>query len=521
MPRTPALASLLATGLLLAPAPPAARAQDLASFEQHMTIHVLKNGWTFLILQRSGTPTFSFITMADVGSAQEVPGITGLAHMFEHMAFMGSTTVGTRDYASEKKALGATEAAYQAYQAARLAPRPDPAEVEKLLTDFKTRQTEAARFVVADEYSDVIAREGGVHLNAYTTTDVTGYNYSLPVNKLELFCFLESERFLHPVFRQFYEQRDVVQEERRLTVDSQPLGRLLEQTLGVAFLAHSYRHPVVGYMSDLQSFTATDAELFFDQYYGPSNLITAIVGAVDPVAVVPLLDKYFGRIPERPKPTSLRTVEPPAIAAREVVLEDRSQPVYLEGYMRPAFNSPDDAAYNAMDHVLSGGNSSRLYRALVRDRKIATVVGSASEFPGRKYPHLWGIYVSTAPGATNAEVQAVVRAEIERLRREDVSERELARFRRRTRANLLQVIETDIGLAIRLADYQRLYGDWRELFRSLERSDRVTPADVRRVALKALRPANRVVARIEKLADPEPAATPTISAAPAKKEGTR
>jgi len=475
---------------------PCAFPQDLASFESRTTVHTLRNGWTFVIVERPVAPVFSFSTYVDVGSAQEVPGITGLAHMFEHMAFKGTPNIGTRNYAAEKEVLDQVEAAYQAYLAERLSPKPDPQKLEQLQAAFKKKQEEAAQYVVQNEFADVIDREGGTGLNAGTGADSTAYFYSLPVNKFELFAYLESERFLHPVFREFYTERDVVQEERRLRTESQPIGRLVEQFVATAFIAHPYQQPVVGYMSDLQSFSKTDAEAFYRKYYVPSNLATAIVGAVKPKEIIPILEKYFGRIPAGPRPGELRTVEPPQTAEKTVTLKEQAQPFYLEGYHKPGVTHPDQVVYNAIDDVLSRGRTSRLYRSLVRDKKIALTVQSFSSFPGIKYPNLWAVYAMPARGVTNEQVRDAIRAEIDRIKKEDVSDEELTRFKTRERADVLRSLDDNMGLAGQLATYQVVFGDWRELFRSLERVEKVTKADIRRVANASFVDANRTVGMI-------------------------
>jgi predicted Zn-dependent peptidase len=480
---------------LLALALPVA-GQDLKSFEERTTVHKLANGWTFILVERPVAPVFSFCTLADVGSAQEVPGITGLAHMFEHMAFKGSPRIGTKDWPSEQKALAALEAAYQAWQAERLSPKPDPKKVEQLLADFKARQTEAAKFIDETSFDTLLSREGATGLNAQTGADETRYYYSLPSNKIELFAFLESERFLHPVFREFYQERDVVQEERRMD-ESSPFGRLFEQFQVVAFQAHPYQHPTIGDMSDLQSFTMTDAEEFFRLHYGPSNLITAIVGDIKAKDVIPVLEKYFGRIPARPSAPPLRTVEPPQQAEKTVVLEDPAQPLYLEAYHKPANNGPDQPIYDAIDDILSRGRTSRLYRTLVRDRKLAVDVSSFSGYPGEKYPNLWAVLVVPAYGVSNGQVQTALRSEIDRLKSEDVTDDELARFKTRAKADLLRGLRSNQGLANNLVTNQRLYGDWRELFRYLDRLDKVSKADIRRVAGETFLRTNRTVGMIE------------------------
>src|SRR6476661_8721616 len=219
-----------ALALLLLTLAAAASAQDLKSFEAKTKVHVLQNGWTFIIVERPVAPVFSFATVADVGAAQEVPGITGLAHMFEHMAFKGTSRIGTTDYASEKKVLKKIDDAYHAYDTERhKVGGPNPEKLKELEKVWKDAQEEADKYIVKNEFGEIIDREGGVGLNAGTSSDSTVYFYSLPANKLELWAYLESERFLDPVFREFYKERDVVMEERRLRTDSQPIGRLLEQ----------------------------------------------------------------------------------------------------------------------------------------------------------------------------------------------------------------------------------------------------------------------------------------------------
>jgi predicted Zn-dependent peptidase len=500
-----AVLAVLAAGAVWAVAPAPAPAQDLADFERRTTVHRLANGWTFILVERPVAPVFSFATLVNVGAAQEVPGITGLAHMFEHMAFKGTPNFGTTDAAAEKAALQEMEAAYQAYQAERLAPEPDPERREELLQAFRRKQAAAGEFVVANEFDEILQRNGGVGINAFTNNDFTGYFYALPANKVELFCYLESERFLHPVFREYYQERDVVQEERRLRTESQPIGRLLEQFQATAFVAHPYKQPVVGHMSDLQSITITDAQDFFDRYYVPANMVTAIVGDIDPATLVPMLETYFGRIPAGREPEPLRTVEPEQIAEKTVVIDDPSQPVYIEGYHMTAQTHADQPVWDAIDDILSSGRTSRLYRSLVRDKRIAANAGSFSQLPGSKYPTLWVAWAFPSPNSSNEEVQEAIRAEIARIQEEDVTDEELERFKTRAKAGLLRSLRSNSGLASNLTQYQTLYGDWRELFRYVDRIEAVTKADIRRVVGETLVASNRTVGMIV-TADEFPAA---------------
>jgi predicted Zn-dependent peptidase len=479
-----------------------ALAQDLGSFEKNVTQHTLKNGWTFLLVERPVAPVFSFITRVNVGSAQERAGETGLAHMFEHMAFKGTPRIGTKNYQAEKIALEALEESYQAYQLEKFSRKADPEKVKSLYDTFKQRQREASQYVIKNEFGDIIEREGGVALNAFTGADVTGYFYSLPANKVELFAYLESERFLHPVFREFYEERDVVMEERRLRTESQPFGRLLEQFVATSFMAHPYHHPVIGYASDIQTYTLTDAKRFYETQYVPTNMVTAIVGDIEPKMVIPLLEKYFGRIPAGSPPRPIRTVEPASITEKTVILHDPSQPLYIEGYHKPAATHVDQPVYDAIDDILTNGRTSRLFRSLVRDKQIAVSVGAYAAYPGDKYPHLWLAYGVPGRGVSNQTIQQALREEFDKLKTQDVSDEELARFRTRAKAGLLRSLNNNLGLAMHMTDYHMLFGDWRELFRDIRRFDQVTKDDIRRVAKVLFQPTNRIVGMIETVPPP-------------------
>jgi predicted Zn-dependent peptidase len=472
-------------------------AQDIAAFEQRITVRTLDNGLTLLIMERPEAPVFSFFTRVAAGSARDPIGSTGLAHMFEHMAFKGTDKIGTSDYQAELAALEKVEAAYAAYDRERRRLNPDPARLQQLHQAWHGAMAAADRYVIPGEFDEIIQSEGGVGVNAFTSYDETGYFYSMPANRLELWAYLESERYLTPVMREFYKERDVVMEERNMRTESQPIGRLVEQFLGAAFIAHPYRRPAVGWRSDLESFSATDAMEFYRTYYVPSNMMVAVVGDVKAAQALPVLEKYFGRLPKGPEPPPIRTVEPPQRAERTVVIREQTQPFYLEGYHRPNFQSPDDAVYDVISDLLSAGRTSRLYKSLVRDQQIAAVSAGFNGFPGYQYPHLFAFFAVPTPGHTPAQMRAAIHKEIERLKTEDVTDEELQSVKTRARAGLLRGLASNSGLAQNLATYQAMYGDWRELFRNVERMQKVTKEDVRRVAARTFVPENRTVAIIE------------------------
>jgi predicted Zn-dependent peptidase len=483
-------------------------AQDIASFEKRITVKKLDNGLTVLIMERPEAPVFSFYTRVDVGSVQEIPGITGLAHMFEHMAFKGTHEIGSTNWPKEKIALERVEQAYNAYLRENLKEvgRNDK-KVAQLEKAWQDAIADADRYVIPNEFPDVVESQGGVGMNASTDRDETVYYYSFPQNRLQLWAYLESERFLEPVMRQFYKERDVVYEERRMSVDSSPQGRLLEQFLSAAYVAHPYGRPVIGWPSDLRAFSATDAMNFFHKYYVPSNIVVAVVGDVKAAEALPIIEKYFGRLPAAPTPEPLRTKEPPQEALRNVVIHDKSQPLYVEGYHRPDFHDPDDAVYDVLADLLSKGRTSRLYRSLVRDKRIA-LVAQGGTFPGAKYPSLFFFFAAPNQGHTAQEMAGPIHAEIERLKTQDVSDEELQSIKVRAKADLIRGLANDQGLAFQLGEYQALYGDWRELFRQIDNLDKVTKADIRRVANKTFREENRTVAVIETAAPKSSAQAP-------------
>jgi predicted Zn-dependent peptidase len=495
-----ALASFMSATLLLGTR---ASGQDLVFFEKRVTVKKLGNGLTVIICERPEVPVFSFFTHVDAGSTQDPTGQTGLAHMFEHMAFKGTNTIGTKDYAAEKVALDRVERVYAAYIYQRdIRVDRDDAKVKELEKAWLAAVKDANQYVIPEQFSQILEANGAEGMNAFTNYDETGYFYSLPENRLELWAYMESERFLFPVMREFYKERNVVIEERRMRTDSNPIGRLLEEFTTAAFQANQYHRPTIGWMSDLNTFSATDALKFFDEYYVPSNMVVAVVGDVKAQIALPIVEKYFGRLPTHQKPDERTTTEPPQNSERRVVLREATQPLYLEGYHRPDYRDKDDPVYDAITDLMSNGRTSRLYRALVRDKKIASGAAGFSGLPGNKYPHLFAFYAFTMPGHTPEEVAAAIHVEIEHLKNEDVSDEELKMIKTRAKADLLRGLDSNEGLAFQLGLYQSRYDDWRELFRSVDRIDKVTKADIRRVAQQTFIPTNRTVGIIESTPPP-------------------
>ena len=475
-----------------------AGAQDMASFEKRTTVKVLPNGLTLIVCERPEAPVFSYFTLVDAGSADDPGGQSGLAHMFEHMAFKGTHEIGTTNYSAEKVALAKLEIAYTAYDAEyRKRVGQDKAKLERLKKVFDDAQAAAEKYVVPNAFPQIAEENGAEGLNAETSEDQTEYFWNMPSNRLELWAYMESSRIGEPVLREFYKERDVVQEERRMRIDSSPVGRLVEQMLATSYVAHPYGRSGVGWESEISQVTATEAEAFHKKYYVPSNIVIAVVGDLKAATAMPMLERYFGKIPAGPKPEPMTTIEPPQTAEKTVTIKEQTQPTFLEGYHRPDYRDPDDAVYDAISDIFSNGRTSRLYKSLVVDQKIAAFAQGFSGFPGYKFPGLFAFYAVPLRDHKNDEVRDSIHKELEKMKTEDVTDAELEKYKTRTKADKLRGLADNAGLAETLATYQTRYGDWREMFREIAKIDAVTKADIKRVAQKTFVESNRTVAEIE------------------------
>ncbi len=458
-----------------------------------VTEFTLDNGMTFIVLERHQAPVISFMTYVDVGSAYEASGKTGVAHFLEHLAFKGTTRIGTSDYPAEKAVFDQLDRLFDKLQAASAAGR--TAEVTALQSEFDALQQQAATYVRQNEYGQIVERAGGVGLNATTSSDATRYFYSFPSNKLELWMSLESERFLDPVFREFYEEKNVILEERRLRTDNSPVGKMIEVFLETAFPGHPYGRPVIGSEQDLRNLSRKDVQEFFTTFYTPDRITAAIVGDVDPAEVKRLAETYYGRYRTRSRAPDIVATPPVQSSPQEITLNLPTQPWYFEGYQRPAVTDPDDAAYQIMASVLSGGRTSRLYRSLV-EQEIALDVEASNGFPGDRYSNLMLLYAQPAPGHTIEEVASLLDAELQRLKTEPVSAAELERVKTQSRAGILQLLASNQGMVGLLAEYQAKTGSWRNLFEELKAIEAVTAADVQRVAQATFVPEKLTIGRL-------------------------
>ncbi len=463
-----------------------AYAQTFDRIKAAISEHMLPNGMKFIVLERHDAPVVSFHIYADAGAANEHQGITGISHLLEHMAFKGTRIVGTNNFDEEKKLLDQMDILYDEIKRENAKASPDTAALAAKKSQFEDLRVRAKGYVVNNELFDIFLREGDAGINAYTNNDATQYINSLPSNRLEFWMAVSSDRFMNPVFREFYKEKDVVMEERRLSLETQPIGKLIEDFTATAFKAHPYHHSVVGHMSDLESITHQDVKDYFSHYYAPSNLTAAVVGDVKASEVFRLAELYFGRIPSVPKPEGVRTVEPEQWGERRVKVEAESQPILLIGFHRPSVTHPDDAALEAMANIVGQGRSSWLYQDLVKEKKIAVQTGTFNGFPGNKFPNLVAFFAIPSQGHTSEECEKAILGAIEKLKTQSVTPEELTKYKRGTMKGLTDAMKSNGNMAALLTQAEAVHGHWSTLFDELKKVNAVTAEDVQRVARTTL-----------------------------------
>ena len=470
---------------------------SLASFEKSVTEFTLANGMKFIAVERHRVPIVAFDLYVDVGAVDESTGLTGVSHLFEHMAFKGTRTIGTKDYVAEKKAMQTQDEAYTALMAEReKGSGADPSKLKMLEENFQKASQPLEKMSEGDEYSKILERSGAAGLNAATSHDNTQYTMSLPSNKIELWFSMESASFLEPVMREYYKERDVVLEERAMRTESDPSGKLQEEFLHAAFKAFPYGQPVVGHRSEISVLRRAEAEKYFREHYVASAMTAVLVGDLDPKQVKRLAETYFGRLPKRPRPAPIRTVEPAQEGERSVEVEAQAQPLLIVGYHKPSIMDKDRAVFAAISDILGGGRTSWLYESLVKEKKIAVAAEASDGYPGYKYPDLFIVFAVPSAGHTAAEDLKAVEEQINRLKTEKISPQMLEEVKTRTRAAVIRSMRSPEGLAETLAENQALEGDWRQLFKDIDEIGAVTAADIQRVAQKYFEKKNCTVGMI-------------------------
>ena len=465
--------------------------------EKQVKKYTLDNGLKVLLLARHTSPTVSLYIRHRVGAVDEPNGSTGMAHLLEHLMFKGTETIGTRNYGAEKKLLRRIN--QTGFRLDQEKMKGEEAN-KKLLADLKTRLAELQKkqlsMIRSNEIDRLYTENGAVGLNASTGQDVTTYQVSLPANRIELWARIEADRMQHPVFREFYAERDVIMEERRQSVESDPDGKLMEQFQAAAFQAHPYGRPILGWPSDMSFLNPGDTRIFFNRYHAPNNTVIAIVGDLNPEATLRIIKKYFGGLKSQQMTAVHISDEPPQRGERRVEVAFAARPQLIIGYHKPTLPSRDDYVFDVIESILSQGRTSRLYKSIVEAQGLAESVQAANGYPGVRYPNLFTLFAIPAEPHTSAELEKAVYLEIEKLKREAVTTQELDKTKNQLKADFIRGLASNSGLASKLSYYELLAGDYHYLVNHINIIDKITPDDIIKVANKYLTKENRTVAAL-------------------------
>ena len=565
------IVTLLAATLAFAPA---ARAQQVEP-----EVFTLPNGMKFLLVPRHDQPnTVAAGWLAKVGSVNERPGITGISHFFEHMMFKGTDAIGTRDsardadYRARQKAIRdkinqlTWSAQYDSYFKGSIADAWDAkndtpelarlraelkslmdeqqgkagdaeikqlevelaktdaatptgtqrkADLEKQIANLKAQQT-ALSTIVKDEFDKIYTAAGGTGMNAFTSYDLTFYFINVPSNKFELWAWMESDRLNNSVFREFYSERDVVHEERRLRTESTPTGVFQEQFDSMFWMASPYSWPVIGWTSDLNSYSMDEAMKYWNTYYRPNNLVGIIVGDFDPAAAKKTITTYFSRLePGKVAPPPVVTLEPKQGAEMRMMAEAETQPQVEIRYHTVGFQHKDSYALDVMSSILNG-RTGRLYKDMVEGSKVASSAGAQQD--SRKYAGAFSFEAETKGESTPVQLEEGWYAELKKLQTEAVPAEELQKVKNQAMADSYRRLQSNFFLLIQLAQAEAL-GDWSEINKESAKVQAVTAEDIKRVATQYFDKTNRSVATYTRKAGATMAADPELAALPGPMQG--
>jgi len=468
--------------------------------------HTLANGMRWLLYEQHDSPTVAAFWTARVGSVNERPGITGISHFFEHMMFKGTRTIGTTNIDEDLRLIEEQEKIRDAMRAEMevMRERLRRGEIDDLQkpeswteryreldTQFDALVQKQRATIVKDQLDQIYTNNGGEALNAFTSEDQTAYFLRLPKNRLELWAWLESDRLLFPVFREFYSERDVVFEERRLSTESTPLGKYDEEFNALFWEASPYKWPVVGWASDIPMYTLAQAKQYFATYYAPNNLTGVLAGDFKAAEVKPLLERYFGRLPRGTvAPPPVVTLEPKQLGEKRFNAEAETSPTVRIWWKTVPALHKDTPALDLLSDILSG-RTGRLYKGLVLGRQVANAASASID--DRKYAGIFMAEVTVKDGKEPAAAEAAVYEEIAKLQAEDVPAEELQKVKNAYKANAYRRLSSPFFVGFQLVRNDAM-GDWRLINTSAERADAVTAADLRRVAQEYLTKENRTVA---------------------------
>lgn len=491
----------------------------------------LANGMRLLLVQRNDEPTIAGGWVAHVGSSNERPGITGIAHLFEHMMFKGTPTIGTKNYAKDLEIIAAQEKVRDeirkeeakmrvAYRRGEITDLLKPEskteryrELEKQFNELIVQQRD---ILVKNEFDRIYTTGGASGMNAFTSEDMTGYFITVPANKLELWMWMESERLLHPVFREFYAERDVVFEERRMRTESTPLGKFAESFESLFWESHPYGWPVIGWPSDIPAISKAQADEFYGIYYAPQNITLILVGDFEATKAEQLASKYFSRIPRgQTEPPDVVTLEVKQVAEKRMYAEAETNPQVDIYWHTVAFGHRDSYALQVLAQLLST-RTGRLYKELVLGSEVATDAFARQE--SRKWAGVFNAGGEAKEGHTPEQVEQGIYAALEKLKQEDLPAEELQKVKNNFAAGEYRKLASSMPILMQLIQHDG-HGNWREINEAGARLQAVTAADVKRVAAEYFTKENRAVGIYTRKGGKPSAEDPDLAALPAELQG--
>lgn len=457
----------------------AAENLDLRSRVRRIT---LDNGMKVLLLHRDGAPVFSEELQVKVGNTEEHPGSYGLAHFFEHMAFKGTSTIGSKDFSKEKPILDQVLALGTKIVELRKQGKTED-ELADLNKQLKDLMAEEDKYINKNEFTEVLQKNGGEDLNASTSNDFTTFYVSLPANKLELWAYMESARLKDRVLREFFTEKQVVAEERRMRMDNTPSGQLFEAYANAAFDSSPYKVAVIGPAAEIQNYVPSQAIEFYQKYYIPSRMVLVLVGNIDLDETEKIVRQYFGVLPRKDDPNDTFKGEhfDPKTFPRTATVTGPEKARFYLGYHRPAHPHPDDIVFDVIQDIFCEGRTARLYQKLVIEEKKASQVSCYVSIPGSRLDSLFTFFAMPLDGHTNQELEKDIKSEIEKLAKEGPTQHELEKIKNSIDAELIYSLESNAGLASQLAFYESLTGNWEYIYELQERIHKMTAEDVKRV----------------------------------------
>jgi len=478
--------------------------------------HVLGNGMRVLLVPRHLSPTVSCGWVAHVGSANERPGMTGIAHLFEHMMFKGTHVIGTRDYALDAQLIDQQEAVMEemraeisklraAYRRGEIdditKPEVKTPRMKQLEAQFDSLVVKQRANMIKNEFDLVLQKNGASRINAFTNEDMTFYFYTLPASKLELYFWMEADRLKNRVFREFYSERDVVYEERRRSLESTPTGKFEESFNSTFWDASPYSWETIGWPSDVANITLAQANDFYDRFYSPQNLTAVIVGDFDPKQALAMAERYLGSIPRGKNPIpEMITMEVPQIAEKRFYGEAETNPeVETRWHAVPTVHK-DIPAFSLLETLLNG-DTGRLRKNLVLGTGPAT--RSRAQLDDRKYEGLFEIDTEAKEGHTPEECEKAVYAELDRIGKDGVPEDELQAAKNRFLTTTYRQLDGNFPLMLRygVADAR---GDWHLADAITAQVQGVSSAELQRIVKKYFTKENRAVAIYTRKGGSEP-----------------